>query len=257
MAGRLTAVALAAAVLTLEGCGGGEGVGPTPPPPPAPATNSSFANLTSSQTFSSDSATTSVTFDLTTKTASAGAASEPALTISYDATTKSYTVSAPGRSEVFAPGDTVTSATTGQTRFAKVDGANHDFLTLVSIPYSGTTANQYVQLAYWQRDVLTGNQQDTTFDTLTYGFATAASAIPRTGTASFNTDVFGLATTPGFEPRVFQGAGRFDVDFQAGIFSTSTPLTETGLVTGTGCRRRRHRVDRLWQSFGKRRHFHR
>lgn len=225
---------LAVVVLALQGCGGSDGGVASMPVPPAPVANTTFANLVSSQTFSTDSATTAVSFNLTSKTAINGAASRPALTISYDAAARSYTVSAPGRSEAFAPGDLIASTDTTQSRFQKTDGGNHDYLTVALVPYTGTVANKYVQLAFWQRNSVTGSQQDTTFDTLTYGFATAASLIPRTGSASFATDVFGLATTPGAEPRRFQGGGRFDVDFQAGIFSTSTSLTETTLVTGMG-----------------------
>jgi hypothetical protein len=58
--------------------------------------------------------------------------------------------------------------------------------------------------------------------------------VPRTGQAAYSTNVFGLATTPGYEPIAFQGTGRFDVNFLTGVFSTSASTTETGLVTGYG-----------------------
>lgn len=229
------------AAIFLSGCGGGGGGGggvvstPTPPAtPPAPAPNTSVATLTSSQTFTTDSATTNVSYNLTSRTTISGTSSAQAISISYDVATRSYTVSAPSRSQVFGPGDVTTSTIAGETRYRKTDGTTSDNLTRVATPYTGSVANQYVQLAYWQRNVVNGGRQDTVFDTLIFGFPTLSTAVPRSGSARYTTDVFGLASTPGTEPRVFQGAGIFDIDFQVGQYSTSTSLTETGLVSGGG-----------------------
>ena len=220
----------------LAGCGDGGGVnsaGSNSPTPPPAASNTTLTNLLASQSFTNDAATTSVAFDLTTKTTIGGTAQPNTLTVSYDASSKSYTLSAPGRSQTFAPGD-VSASSADDVRFQKTDGTNRDYLTLVKVPYTGTVATQYVGLGFWQRNFVTGTRQDTLFDTFTYGLTTPASSVPRTGSASFGIDVFGLSATPGFEPRKFQGHGIFGIDLAAGVFSTNTFLTETGLLSGNG-----------------------
>jgi hypothetical protein len=158
-------------------------------------------------------------------------AGQIALTISYDAATRSYTVVSGGRSDTFAPADVI-SNTIGEVRYRAPAAAGGTSLTLVTTPYSGSTSNRYVGLGYLQRNTIAGSRQDTVFDVFAYGLPTAAAAVPRTGNASFAIDVFGLATTVGAEPRVFEGAGTFDIDLSNGIFSTSTPLTETGFLSG-------------------------
>ena len=231
-----------AAAAMLSGCGGGGGGGvtpmpapppaPVPPPPPPPPANSVITDLRSNQTFATTSATAEVAFNLTSKTTISGSAAAPTLTVSFDAASNSYTVSAPGRSASFAPADVITTAVPGETRYSKGTEASSDRLTLVTTPYTGPTSNRYVGLGYWQRNRIVDARQDTVFDTFTYGFETPAAAVPRAGSGSFNIDVFGLSTTPGFEPRVFQGRGGFNVDFSAGVFSTQTYLEETELLSG-------------------------
>lgn len=229
---------MAAGFGLLGGCGGGGndgGVNSTPAPPPAATPkNSSLTDLRYDQTLVGDSATSMIAFNLTSKTAISGTASRSALTVSYDAAAKSYTIAAPGRGQTFAPADIRASDVIGEVRYEKSDAANRDYLTLVTTPYTGDTANQYVGLGFWQRNMVADGRQDTLFDTFTYGLDTAAAAVPRTGAASFSIDVFGLATTPGYEPRVFQGRGTFDTDFMVGVFSTNTYLTESGLLSGNG-----------------------
>ncbi|MEO9133016.1 MAG: transferrin-binding protein-like solute binding protein [Sphingomonas sp.] len=227
----------AVCLMVVGGCssgGGGSGVSSTPTPTPAPApTNTSFSDLRVNQSFTANNTTANVSFDLTPKTTISGTAGAAALTISYDAASRSYTVATVGRSQVFTPGD-VSTTDANQTTYRKTDGTNRDYLTLVKVPYTGTTANQYVQLGYWQRNVVTGTRQDTQFDTFTFGFDTPATGVPHSGSVSFNVDAFGLVTTPGIEPVAFQGQGGFDADFLTGVFSTHTWLTETGLLTGNG-----------------------
>ncbi len=232
-----------AACVALSACGGGGGggVNGTPPPPaptPAPTptptpTNTTLTDLKASQNFSNDASSNTLTFDLVTKTSVTGKHNPATLTIGYDVRTNSYTVATAGRSQTFLPAD-VTSSTAGEVRYQKTDGTNRDILTLVKTPYTGTSATQYVGLGYWQRNAVNGSRQDTEFNTFTYGLDTPAAAVPRTGTAGFKIDVFGLASTPGFEPRVFQGSGVFSADFAAGVFSAYSNNTETGLLTGNG-----------------------
>ena len=220
----------------LSGCGGGGGsISSTPAPPPSPppaASNTTITNLVASQNFTNDDARTSVAFDLTTKTTITGTATSTPLTVSYDASSGSYTLSGSDATEVFSKSD-VTSSASGEVKYQKTNTTGRDYLTLVTTPYSGTTSNKYVGLGYWQRNTTAGTRQDTLFDVFTYGLATAAGATPRTGSGNFAIDVFGLAAIPGVEPRVFQGKGSFNVDWAAGVFATNTYLTETGLLSGS------------------------
>ncbi|MFN3946322.1 MAG: transferrin-binding protein-like solute binding protein [Allosphingosinicella sp.] len=188
-----------------------------------------------SQTFETDSASAELNFNLSSGTTADGRTVPGPLTIAYDAATQSYSVSAPGRAATFAPSDALPRAIEGETRYRKVTGGSGDILTLVTAPYYGVRiSNRYVALGYWQRNAVTGDRQHTLFDAFAFGLETPAAAVPKTGMASFGIDVFGVSATPGREPRVFQGAGRFDIDFLAGIFSTNTLLEEWELLSGSG-----------------------
>ena len=225
---------LAACVL-LAGCGGGGGNGPvasagSSAPPPAP-TNGTLTNLQYSQSFVNDSASHAATFNLTSSEDITGSSTKGSLTISYDASAKSYTVSAGGLTQTFLPSEITTSDNT-QTVYKTNSGQAGDYLTLVKSPYSGTTSPQYVAMGYWQHNSVDGSTQSTTFDSFAYGLDTPATAVPRTGQAAFQTSVFGITTIPGYQPQSFQGSGRFDVDFLTGIFTTDTSVTESALVSG-------------------------
>ncbi len=225
-------------LLLLAACGGGGGgvgsAGSSPPPTGGTTPgNTTIGDLRNSQTFTNTAAATQVLYDLDTKTTLSGGKAAGALTVSYDAASKTYSLSSGAQSQQFTPAEIVGSAN-GETRYQKTGGGGRDYLTLVTTPYSGTTANQYVGLGYWQRNALNGSRQDTYFSTFTYGLETPAAATPRAGHASFTIDVFGLASTPGFEPRVFQGSGTFFADLMTGVFSAQAYTTETGLLSGSG-----------------------
>ena len=234
----------------VTGCGGGDGGGavgstptpvtpaPTPSPSSPPATNTLITNLVASQNFANDSATTNVAFNLTSKTTIVGRAAPDTLAVRYDASTNSYSVSSAIFNETFGPSEVQTGSQAGETRFRHGSGSTTSYLTLVTTPYFSNNAtkasNKYVGLGYFQQNSVTGDRQDTGFSTFAYGLDTPTAGVPRSGSGQFGIDVFGLASVPGSEPLVFQGLGRFDVDFSAGLFSTSTSLTVTGFITGNG-----------------------
>ncbi len=190
-------------------------------------------NLTTNQTFDADGASSDVSFNLTSQSTIDGEASKGAVAINYDAAKKSYSISTQGRSQTFTEGDIV-NTTTSDVTYAVQGNPSVDYLTLIKLPYTSNYALKYVGMGYWQRNLVSGDRQDTSFDVFTYGFDSAANAVPHSGGATFGVDVFGLSATPGYEPRVFDGHGRFDIDFLNGVFSTRTGLTETGLVSGGG-----------------------
>jgi hypothetical protein len=172
-------------------------------------------------------------FDLTSQTGLSGQIRPNSLTVNYDAGTKSYSVSADGRSQSFAP-DNIQSSASGETIYHKTGSANRSYLTVATTPYTNSKPNQYVGLAFWQENAVSGTRQDMDFYIFTYGLSTSAAAMPRSGTAGFRTDTFGVVSAPGQEPRSFQGQGDFSVDFAAGVFATHSYLNETTLVTGQG-----------------------
>jgi hypothetical protein len=154
--------------------------------------------------------------------------------VRYDAVSKSYTITADARSQTFAPSDIQTGTFPGEVRYAK-QGAGNDYLTLVTTPYyGGGASNRYVGMGYWQRNNIAGSDQATQFHTFAYGFDTAASGVPRSGSARWATDIFGLLTAPGDELRTVQGRGSFDVDFGAGVFTAFANLDEFDFITGGG-----------------------
>lgn len=223
--------------LSLSACGGGSGGGvastPTPPPTPAPTSNDTLTDLQVSQSFPNDATGMRLVLDLTTKTGISGEKRPNTLSVRYDAPSRSYTVTADGRTQTFSQAE-VQSSTDAQTVYTRTAGSERDYLTLVKVPYTGPTATRYVGLGYWQHNVVASTRQDMDFYVFTYGLPTAFGAIPRTGTAGFSTDVFGAASAPGQEPRSFTGRGDFSVDFGAGIFATHSFLTERTLATNQG-----------------------
>lgn len=188
-----------------------------------------------SQTFASEAANSNVAFQTGSGITQRSASAPATLSVSYDAANQSYTVQTQGRSQVFAPTDAA-AGNPGEQRFVKANGEGRDYLTLVTTPYYNVTgqANRYVGLGYWQRNATSAGVQDTTLDVFTYGLTSPDAAVPRSGTASWTTDIFGLLTTPGARPRVTQGSGAFTADFQAGAFSTTANLDESDFLTGGG-----------------------
>jgi len=222
-----TAPSLAALCAMLAGCGDG-GVASTPAPP---SVNASLANLVASESFTNDAATHSASFNLGNATTISGSSASSTLTIAYDQATKTYTLSTQGRSQSFSPAD-ITSNGNGLGVFKTSTSPYKDILSLNAATFGWSNGPQYVGLGFWQRNAVSGSTQTTSFDIFTYGLDTPASGLPHNGQATLETFAFGLTTTPGYEPASFSGKGQVDIDFQKGIFSTSTYVTETSLVSG-------------------------
>ena len=223
-----------AALVMLSACGGsGGGVNNTPAPPPVAPVNTTMTDLKVSQTFANDAGTQSIVFDQKTSTIISGQKTSAPLAVQYDATTNSYAISFANRSVTFGQAEVV-STSAAETRYVKAGDTARDYLTLVRIPYTNQAVTQYVGLGYVQHNSSENGRQNTDFATFTYGLDTPAANVPRTGVAGFTIDVFGLANTPGYEARQFQGQGTFSVDFGAGIFTASSYLSEKELISGSG-----------------------
>jgi len=227
-AGNLAGIGM---ILALAGCGDSGG-GPVASVS-APTTNSSLAKLVASQSFANNAASESATIAASANVTAAVSTSQ-ALTFSYDLASNSYTVSTQGRNQTFAPANQ-SSAANGIAVYAITNGATTDRLTLESASVTGYGAGypQYSGLGYWQRTTTGSGSSAVTLDFFIYGLDTAASAVPRTGSAAYATSVYGLVTPIGSEARFFQGTGRMDIDFVDGLLTTSATAYETGIVSQT------------------------
>lgn len=192
-----------------------------------------MTDLKVSQSFTTDAATFKGTWDIPTGTAIEGTSKTGALSIRYDAGSRSYTVSSEGRNQSFSASD-VSSQDAYDTMYRRTDGSRSETLTLVKQPYTGKAAKRYVAMGSWQSSTVTEGRQSTEFTSFTYGLPTASAMVPRTGAAAYGIDMFGLVTMPGEEPMSFQGSGKLSVDFAQGVFTTQTYATENGLVTDKG-----------------------
>jgi hypothetical protein len=152
------------------------------------------------------------------------------MTISYDATSKTYTIQSAGLTAAFSDSDLQPSPG-GDLVYSNQNGR----LTLVTWPYSGASGrNRYTAMGYWQRNTRSPGLQQTEFSTFTYGFGTPATSLPRTGTAHWLTDIFGMLSMPTLELRTVQGSADFDVDFAAGVFKLDGRLIEINVLTNGG-----------------------
>lgn len=223
---RATGIAM---VMGLAGCGGGSGnVASTPAPPPAPASNASLADLTVTQSFTNDAATLSGNWDIGTGTAIDGTARKASLTIRYNADTGSYALSTDNRSQTFSK-TSITRQESDLVEYRQTTASGSENMTLFT--ETGTSASRkYVGMGFWQSNVVSNGRQATEFSTYSYGLPTASAAVPRTGSAAFAIDVFGLVTAPGEEPASFDGTGKLSLDFAQGLFSAQAYTTELGLV---------------------------
>ncbi|MET3725170.1 transferrin-binding protein-like solute binding protein [Sphingomonas trueperi] len=200
---------------------------------PAAPVNTTLTDLRASQSFANDAAVNSAVFDLKTSTGIQGTAGSSNLTVRYDATANSYTVSTADRSQTFGTTDVTTDDAT-QTIYKKSAGGANEYLTLVKAGYSGLAATRYVRLGYWQRNLTADGRQNTDYVSFTYGLPTPAGTLPRTGTAAYKIDTFGMVSAPGGEPRSIGGSGTFSVDLEQNLFTAHSYLQETQLVHSGG-----------------------
>lgn len=241
--------------LMLAACGGGGGVVSTPTPgtpTPAPATptptpatptptpaatNQSLENLVASQSFTNDAVTSSVKLDSATLNTIAASHSPATLQISFNVATGSYTVTGAAESAIFGNADRITPAITGQTDYRKQAGSVTQYFTLTSPASPVNLDVRYVGGAYWQRNRQAGNELTIDFDVATYGITTPDAAVPRSGTAGYEVNLFGFMTPLNRTPKVISGDGTFLVDFAHGAFFASGGATEIDLTdpywTGT------------------------
>jgi hypothetical protein len=118
--------------------------------------------------------------------------------------------------------------------FKKTTGTTQDYLTLQAATFGGTGGGKICRagLLATQRGQRLHTDHQLRHLHLWHRHARLGRAAQRQ--AALATYVFGLTTTPGYEPASFSGTGRFNIDFQRGIFSTMTSVSESALVSGAG-----------------------
>src|SRR5690606_25118889 len=174
---------------------------PTPTPTPTPHPSLSI-DLPTNHSFAASSTMTDVGFRTTDGVAETTQGDRQPLTLSYDEASGSYTVVGGGRRQAFGPADRLPDRIAAEARYAT---ANHsgltDCLRLAVLTYTPGTPDIYVCMGYWHhnRPGAAGTQH-THFQACTYRLDTAAARVPRSGLASWDTDIFGLYTRPGERP---------------------------------------------------------
>ncbi|NLR37828.1 transferrin-binding protein-like solute binding protein [Novosphingobium sp. ERW19] len=158
-----------------------------------------------------------------------------ALTVSYNATNRSWTVSDGTRSRTFGPGDIdATQSNSAITTYKFVSGNTTEFLSLTT---TGTAAGQtrYVGAGIWQRQVNGSTTIDGRISSFAYGVQTPNGSLPRTGAASFDVKLLGART---FSTNIYAlgGTGKLSVDFLSGGIAGSGFYDETDVQTNITAR---------------------
>jgi len=197
--------------------------------------NASLIGTLSSETFASHGANASGKFFQDQRPVENGAASAGALSIVYDAATKSYTISTAGRTATFAPADLVVSGSPNFISYEKI-GTTSEALTLTAAGTSGPLTYRYVAGGAWERATVNGTQLDFTYDPFTYGIETPDAALVRSGTGLYSVSLVGARAMEA--PFAMAGSGTLQVDFQGGSLTSSGVLTsinvDTGLIKSLG-----------------------
>lgn len=201
---------LAASSLALAACGdGGGGIASTGTPPTPPATYAKIADMTGNRTFQTGGVTYNADplrlMDGTTQQFGSG------VTVAYNASADSYTVTAPagpavifflsgtsptttsfsGMTQTFGPADLQPanpSLPNGVT-YVKVDGTARHQLTLIAP--GGSVPLSYTTLGTWSTVEIGSNSG--TFRIAVGGSPTLASDMPKNGSASYAIGVGGTA----------------------------------------------------------------
>lgn len=238
IAKRLPFLALALAV-PLAGCGDGGGGGVastnepnTPPSPPSKPTNDDLVGTLVSEAFVNDARTQNAYMPITA--AQPNTATRNPLTIEYKASTQTYTVSTQGRTQDFGPAEKdATLSTAEATVYSRSAGALTETLALSTNSNDPATPDaplfRYVGSGLWQRTQTDASDSSATMDYFTYGVPTPASAMPKSGTATFGVRVDGEAGYSNYI-LVLKGGGRFSVDFASGNLAGSG--TVDGYIAG-------------------------
>lgn len=245
----LSHASVTAMALMLAGCGGSDGgvasaPTPTPSPTPTPPSYTRIADLSGDRSFQTGGVqyTTGPGVNFTNGQAVAYGSGP---TIAYTASSDSYRLSASdGTVATFDPSNVVTPPPTANAvTWNKVVGTTRDIFTL-SVPQVNGVPLSYLLQGSWARIDLAVN-----LATVRLGFGgspTLASDVPRSGTASYNTDFGGTLSqantsytltgnsTATFSANFASNAVTTALNLNGVVSNTSGPVTAFGTFGGTG-----------------------
>ncbi len=188
-----------------------------------------------SETFDTNGANASGRFYADERPVENGKAGSGTLSIVYDASNQSYTITTAGRTATFAPADLVVSGSADFISFEKI-GATSQALTLTKPGNTGALTYRYVGGGAWERATVANGVLDFTYDPFTYGAETTDSLVPRTGTGIYAVSLVGARAMEA--PFAMAGSGSLQANFLDGSLSTSGVLTsidvDTGLIKSIG-----------------------
>jgi hypothetical protein len=141
------------------------------------------------------------------------------MSVVYDATSRTYTVTNGARSLAFTPAQIDAASSTPQiTVYKRTSGTTADTLTLTKPGTSGRLTYKYVGAGFWQRTVDGINDVSGVFDAFTYGIKTPDAAMVRTGGASFDVDLLGILADPAILYSL-SGSGTLTANFLNGTLT--------------------------------------
>lgn len=223
--------------LSLSACGGGGGgggVASTPAPTPA-QTNASLASLQFSEDFSGNAALIRYSLSRSTGGASQRFPEEnTAARVHYDASARTYTLIGTSLAEVaFGPSDRDAGSSNNTiTIYTKTTDLRQRTLALFN-PGSANPELALTYASYGGLQVITDNGSNLDVNTafFTFGVKTAASDMPRTGSASYSTKIDGQFAD-GTGAYIVGGSSSFSADFAAGTINFTMDPVGQNVVTG-------------------------
>lgn len=226
------------AFVLLSACGGGGGVNspgsiptPSPSPSPTPTPNVSLIGPLTSESFANDAVTGTASYPSSGANGTTSSAAT-ALTVSYDASSQSYTINDAGRSQTFRPSDLSSTDSNAQIAvYKRSSSGTTDSLALTKPGTSGVLTYQYVGGGFWQRTTTNSSSTSGNFDAFAYGVKTPDSALPRTGSGVYSVDLLGVRAYADM-PVAISGSGTISADFAGGNLVLRGTGRETNPVTG-------------------------
>jgi hypothetical protein len=165
-------------------------------------------------------------------------------TISYDASSATYLVEVSGKSHTFGDADSVSSATENERVFSRINRGRTEDLLLSTGARSGAFTLGNVGMARFRSEEDTGSVRYSEREYFLFGYPTAPSDAPLTGSVTFLTALAGTLSWYA-RPQDFYGEGLLGVDLRHGVFwaesslesddtSTTYVFNATGAVSGAG-----------------------
>lgn len=259
---RIVSVAsVLACLFVLSACGGGGGVASTPPPaagptptppasptppaptppaptppappppapPPPPPTNTAIDPPTISETFAADAVRYTGTSDGRTFAGVGGGAA--ALEVRYDAVTRLYTVAVASGPDIALGTPAASNGLYEVFRSSSASGADDLRLTRVgALTLPGT---RYVAGGVWLRQSGPSTAIFTQANAFTFGVATPAADVPRSGSGSFGVVLTAIRGGSGRINEV-NGSGLFAADFGSGWWTVAGTTTSRSSAPSGG-----------------------